>query len=236
MKRVLKEVWLALSNRADDLLDRSARRRSDISWGPHVWATVGVIVTAAAGYFDSAEKLFVGAFGGFVGTFRFLLLVVAQVGCWFVICSKQRKGSGILASDVSFQYSFAQPLRFGAKLGSLLLLLLVPTRFLAAKDDFVPLPRKFYGYLVDGKSGQPIRNASVRVATADGVDVTDGLWFSDTDGFYVVGTREPVKRSGHVLVSETTCPSRVRLNLRRIDQVGTKNDLPIFRHVLTCGE
>jgi hypothetical protein len=86
-----------LARIAADFTDRSASKRTDFSWDSGVWTTAGVLLTAAAGYFESAEKLFAGAVGDFKGSFRLLLVVVvALLGCVFMVRSKRQVSTVIL--------------------------------------------------------------------------------------------------------------------------------------------
>jgi hypothetical protein len=236
MKESLAQLGSIFLRVVGDFTDRSASKRTDTSWGSGLWASAGVVVTAAAGYLDSAEKLFVGIFGDFMGTFRFLLVVVALLGCVGIVCSKRRIASSSAGSSISHQYSFTQPVRITAKFGIIALLVLLPTKVIAVKDDFIPLPPSFYGYLVDARSGQPVSDAGIRVMTHDGIDVTDGIWLSDSQGFYIVRTRDRVKRTAQLMVTIPECQTRQSLRLRRVDQIGSRNGFPMFRHhVIACG-
>jgi hypothetical protein len=225
-----------LARVAADFTDRSASKRVDFSWDSGLWTTAGVVIAAAAAYFESSEKLFIGVFGDFKGTFRLLLVVVALLGCVFMVRSKRQVLSTSTGDSSSLQYSFAQPMRIVAKFGIIALLALLPTRVIAAKDDFIPLPQTIYGYLVDARSDKPVSDAGIRVVNQDGVDVTDGVWLSDSQGFYVVKTSEPVMRTAHIIISIPECKSRQSLTLRRVDQIGSRNGYPVFRHVAECGE
>src|SRR5262249_53016045 len=131
---------------------------------------------------------------------------------------------------------FPQIVRILCKIGVIALLALLPSKFLAAKDDFIPLPNILHGYLIDAMTGKGISDARIRVITQDGVDVTDGDWFVDSQGFYIVKTRERVKRTAKIVVSVPGCEIQDELKLRRIDQVASDNDVPVFRHVAICGE
>jgi hypothetical protein len=218
-----------------DFLDRSAAKRKRPSRGVDLWVACGVALTTAAGYLESAEKVFIGVFGDFIGTFRLLLIIVSLVGCVFIVRSKTQLAKPFAMSS-SFEYSFPQLVRILGKAGVIVLLVLLPSKFIAAKDDFVPLPRTLHGYLLYGKTGKALSDARIRVVTQDGVDVTDGNWFSDSKGFYIVRTRERVKRTAQIIISLPECQFREALRLRRIDQTGTEDGIPIFRHVADCDE
>jgi hypothetical protein len=165
----------------------------------------------------------------------------------FLVSAKeetQGHASTITSADSKphLECKYSQPVRYLAKIGMVVVLVSVPGKVVSLADEVIPLPATLYGYLVDARTGQSIADARVRVVSADGTDITQDTWLSDSEGFYIVRTTRRAYRNDRLLVTHQDCTGEQSFRLRRADEwsevppSAPKEELrPIFRHVLNCG-
>jgi hypothetical protein len=242
--------WLQtiISSFIADMLDRSAEARKNYRWVPDLWATGLLAASGVASYADVLYKLFtniIGAPGVLVPLF---ILLFVLVWCVFLVSAKdetQSHASIVISTDNKrhLEFKYGQPVRYFAKIGIVLIIVSLPGKVISSTYKIIPLPTIFYGYLVDARTGQPIADARVRVVSADGADITQSTWLSDSEGFYIVRTTKRAYRNDRILVNDANCTTKeYSLPLRRADELPAVQSnkpkvglRPVFRHVLNCG-
>ena len=141
-------------------------------------------------------------------------------------------------------YAYSQLLRFLAKLGLLLLVIMLPYKLMTVADDLLPLPTTIYGYIYTG-ADQPVDGARVRLVSRHGDDITSGTWFTDSQGFYIVKAVRHVRRSDVIKTIPNKCESELSLALTKSNEVPVSNTIldpqqrrpaDIFVHHINCAE
>lgn len=224
-----------------DLFDRSAERNCNPAWTAEITRTLGLGIVNLASFWDAAAKVSAQVFGDFTSLLQLILAIIGCAWCISIIRGKtQRQASSLeLAAAAQHEYSSSTIVRFSAKLAFMAFLLIIPTKTISAVGDLLPLPSTIYGYLIDLDSGQPLEQARVSLVTADGVDITAGVWFSDSHGFYIVTSSRRAWRSAKLIVTHP-CAKPVMLSLSKSYQINPtdaekQQDIePLFRHVITC--
>lgn len=205
-------------------------------------------ISGAVSYASTLDRL-ASQLLGIPGSFLPIFIIVFGLSwCMYVIHVKTMEESNSritlpIEDKSQLRYKYGQPVRYLAKAGLLILLVLLPGKLSTAIDEVVPLPPTFYGYLIDARSAKPMADVRVRVVTADGVDITKGVWLSDSEGFYIVETLQRVQRNAHLVVIQPDCNMEQSLSLRRVDEShidafgrNTPAELrPMFRHIINCG-
>lgn len=233
-----------------DMVDQSANKKTTPRWSTEGLTTIGIAVLAASAQAEAAQKLASQLVGEFSNVVQLFLMVFAILWCVTVIRSKVSTtgitvtavDAGTPQEDITFTYS--QVVRFAAKAGMLVLIALIPSKVGAIAAELSPLPVAIYGYIYEGQD-KPVDSARVWLVSRTGADITDGTWFTDSRGFYLVKAVRKVRRSDSVKIIPDQCNRELRLSLAEPNElrpgapsqsVPPSESVPTFIHHISCEE
>ena len=212
-----------------DLLDRGAQRRRSRGGWPDVWATLVLALTSAGSLLEGWKKIASETFGlpGTLGAV--VLCLVGAVACVYAI-------SAVTGSGTKQTYRYKSVVRQLAKIGLVVICLVLPFTASSAFDSISPLPSTIYGTLAD-YDNKPLPNIPVRIMV-NGEDVTSPSSFKTDDrGLYKVDATRRISRAAKLRVM---CRSgSIDLSLGRKNEAIEKlPDLPksavVFFHQIKC--
>jgi hypothetical protein len=229
-----------------DLADHSAERISSPNWAVDGLTTVGIAVLAASAQAEAVQKLVSQLVGDLSLVVQLFLLLGAILWCVAVISGKtpSKLTAGVVAganSKREYSYAYSQPVRIAAKIGLIIFVVAFPIKLKAIMEEALPLPSTIYGYLLYDTT-KPVDGAHVRVVSADGSDITVGIWVSDSNGFYIIKARRAMRRSDVLKVMPDDCADEVSLSLTKSNEIPSRNSddrndamlSPLFRHRIHC--
>jgi len=241
---VWRRVVRALRGAVADVMDRgAARRRGRAEW-PDLWRYGALVGSGGLSLWTEASKVANDRLGLPGSAVPMLLAAAGLAWACFVITAKAKGHTAPSLVSSPATYAHYQPLRWMAKAAVPILAVVFVMQAVAFQGDLVPLPATLYGFLVDGRTGEPAENVSVRVIDAGGVDVTTRQLSSDSAGFYIVHTSRRVRRDARLQVVRPDCSDVASLPLYRsfetvVDAHGdalTSPVRPVFRHTILCAE
>jgi hypothetical protein len=103
--------------------------------------------------------------------------------------------------------------------GLALVLAICAYEFRDAFQMLLPLPSRIAGMLIDAETQAPVAGATVRIVTADGVDVTgpESAVETDSNGVFFVVSNLPIRRSAKLVVHRHDCKPRNLALLRQFE-------------------
>ena len=244
IKSVSRRLLTAFTAFCADLLDKGASKKADSISIREAGGAVAAGLAAIVEWFDHARKVVHELLGFSSALLPPLLLAFGVLWCISVITAKESTPetpivSGLVIRTPRRSYRSGQPTRWLSKSLLVLILFLLPRFASVWAEEVIPLPITFSGYLNDQRSGKPIDGARIRVVSENGVDLTQGEWWSDSNGFYVVRTSRRVSRLASVEISRSDCTTLERLPLGKNFEVRQEKQTghhrgPVFHHMVPC--
>jgi hypothetical protein len=220
-----------------DFIDRGASKNTIRIKIPDILSGFSVVLLSILGLINSIKDSFISLLGVSGNILPTLFFIVAGCISYNAIVEKNEVKSALSETHVFYQYKYNQFIRIASKAGILISLIFIPIEMKKFVTELIPLPKTISGYLVDKRTSKPIAEATVRIKTTSGVDITEGTWISDTKGFYIVKTMVNAKRDSKLDVS-LQCNKSYELPLSEEYEIkNTKSKSPTFKHVINgCDE
>jgi hypothetical protein len=252
LKAMLKQPTIIVLNRirefVRDLCDKSAERKNSAQ-APDYAALAAAILPGILSIVESAQRVTANVFAVPALLLTPLTLCLGIAWSTFVVISKVEE-ERILEVPIpptrvrTIRYRYMHVARQCAKVLLLAFVVLLPRSLTAAFRGLNPLPKTFYGYLLNARDGSPIHDVRVRVLGIDGANLTDGEWRTDSYGFYIMKTLVPGQRTSKLIVYLPDCGSRLLLPLTHAYEqwvphpagLVTRDVRPVFRHFVSCDQ
>jgi hypothetical protein len=229
----------------DLLLDTGALKKANPVTPSDLSAAVLASLSAISVFAEKSQELARNLLGGY-GSFIPLLLVIFLI-LWslYVIGAKISSEAFTVgfrndkAGSPGFVYKHGQLVRWFSRMLLVALLYLIPRAAAPIVDELSTLPTVLYGYLQDAHTGKPLEGIIVRVVTAEGQDITNGHWKTDSDGFWIVKTSRPSDRHAKLAIWLPDCSVQELLPLNHESELAHKRAArkelgPIFSHSVSC--
>jgi hypothetical protein len=248
LRRLLALLVHPATSFLSDLLDRSAELNDGRDPVDFVFLGIAALANSVSAL-DGIQKLVSGFADVPRGALPLATSVLGMIVTCFVISAKTTKREwqpleSVPTPALRTTYRYAQPARSVAKILLPVLSVILMFSLVATASSLKPLPSQFYGYLLDGASGLPLPDLSVRVFDQHGSDLTKGALKTDSRGFYIVEMIRNANRQCVLQVYPAGCHNKQELPLTtayetRLDPSGKKvQDIlaPVFLHRISCGE
>jgi hypothetical protein len=207
-------------------------------------ATLGGLVFVLSSL--SAIRSFVVEALGIGGVLAPLVLSITLLGIAFYMTratrAARRPAAGFAHSaNESRQYLFTRLTRRCATVGAVIASGFVVAHLHIAIQELNPLPLDLTGVVTEPASGIPVEGATLRIESADGVDLTAAeSLVTDSRGVFLVRARAPVRRTARLLIYREGCRTVVQ-HLWQHFQITTPPDLsyvdkrlPFFQIIAPC--
>jgi hypothetical protein len=224
-----------------DFLDQSATRRRNPNWIAEGLTTAGAGIVGAGSFWSFIENVAKPIFGEWANLFQLVLLIGAILWFGSLICAKVTRAKSLKpAPTPHVEYQFSQPVRILSKVALIVLICALPVKARNVYYDVRPLPPDLYGVLKD-PSARPIAGGHIVILTSDDDNITVSSNGPDTDGFYHIVAKRPVRRSDHLRYRSDFCS--VILPVDHAHQIAAQREnvtgqmlSPMFSHTVICQE
>ncbi len=215
-----------------DFTDRGALINQESLSLKNLAAGFMIIITTVVNFIKSIQDLLSTGLGIYQNCIPILLITASFYFAIYLIIAKVKipKEPGLLPNSREIvRYKIPNKLRNLAKCIVVICALLLPFYVIQLSEDMYPMPKVIYGYLYDSVTSEPIKNAKINIVDKSGVTITDGRWFTDDNGFYIVKANSRFYRDSKLKVSVIESNSEFFLPLTRIFE---KSDTltPMFVH------
>lgn len=223
-----------------DLLDTRCQKAKENESSIKNLEKAGLTITVLVSFVGSVRGVLSEIVGLSTNFLAIGLAILSIFGCIHIISATKK--TEVEGDRLLCQYAFGNVTRQIAKLILLLLLIFsVPFHTKKTLENFNKLPISIYGYLVDVNSGAPIQNATLKIKSNNGVDVTKFSWPSDVDGFYIIELTEKVTRDAKLHVFLEGCDVSI-LSLNKENEYtnhgnrthNNKKEEITFLHSINC--